>query len=175
MPSRNRHLPRGQSWPLTLTDLIEGLGEAYSLVRRPRFDTGMFSDVVLRVRWTPAESFNYGMGGIHPDAVGIEVTVKPVRSLDRVAVRSLLRSRGVPQLREWVESTQTAAETWTLARKPYDFRHAGVSLRPNAGTPATQVAEWAGHSVEILQRVYAHCLDGHDERWFDKIDAALVG
>jgi integrase len=62
-----------------------------------------------------------------------------------------------------------------LARKPYDFRHAGVSLRLNAGTPATQVAEWAGHSVEILQRVYAHCLDGHDERWFDQIDAALLG
>jgi integrase len=62
-----------------------------------------------------------------------------------------------------------------LARKPYDFRHAGVSLRLNAGTPPTNVAEWAGHSVEILQRVYAHCLDGHDERWFDRIDAALVG
>ncbi|MCW2865436.1 MAG: hypothetical protein JWP48_7144 [Actinoallomurus sp.] len=62
-----------------------------------------------------------------------------------------------------------------LARKPYDFRHAGVSLRLNAGTPATQVAEWAGHSVEVLERVYAHCLDGHDERWFERIDAALDG
>ncbi|MDN3351807.1 hypothetical protein [Actinomadura sp. DC4] len=49
-----------------------------------------------------------------------------------------------------------------LARKPYDFRHAGVSLRLNAGTPPTNVAEWAGHSVEFLQRVYARCLDGHD-------------
>jgi hypothetical protein len=65
--------------------------------------------------------------------------------------------------------------TSPLARKPYDFRHAGVSLRLNAGTPATHVAEWAGHSVEVLERVYAHCLDGHDERWFDKIDAALLG
>jgi len=26
--------------------------------------------------------------------------------------------------------------------------------------PATQVAEWAGHSVEVLQWIYAHCLDG---------------
>jgi hypothetical protein len=62
-----------------------------------------------------------------------------------------------------------------LVRKPYDFRHAGVSLRFNANTPATQVAEWAGHSVEILHRVYAQCLDAHDERWFDQIDAALLG
>jgi integrase len=44
-----------------------------------------------------------------------------------------------------------------LARKPYDFRHAGVSWRLNAGTPATLVAEWAGHTVEVLYRIYAHC------------------
>ena len=31
-----------------------------------------------------------------------------------------------------------------LARRPYDFRHAGVSWRLNAGTPAPLVAEWAG-------------------------------
>lgn len=70
----------------------------------------------------------------------------------------------------------TAAQVKSpLARKPYDFRHAGVSLRLNAGTPATHVAEWAGPSVEVLERVYADCLDGHDERCFDKIDAALLG
>jgi hypothetical protein len=28
--------------------------------------------------------------------------------------------------------------------------------------PATTVAEWAGHSVEILLRIYAKCLDGGD-------------
>ena len=50
-----------------------------------------------------------------------------------------------------------------LARKPYDFRHAGVSWRLNAGAPGPQVAEWAGHSVEVLYRIYAHCIDGDDE------------
>jgi hypothetical protein len=39
--------------------------------------------------------------------------------------------------------------------------------------PATQVAEWAGHSVEVLQRIYAHCLDGEDGLWFERMDAAL--
>ncbi|MGH3612795.1 MAG: hypothetical protein ACRDRK_09395 [Pseudonocardia sp.] len=29
--------------------------------------------------------------------------------------------------------------------------------------PATQVAEWAGHSVEVLLKVYAKCLDGQQE------------
>jgi integrase len=60
-----------------------------------------------------------------------------------------------------------------LARKPYDFRHAGVSWRLNAGTPATLVAEWAGHTVEVLHRIYAHCLDGDDERWFTSMQQAL--
>ncbi|MFD0850685.1 hypothetical protein ACFQ07_00335, partial [Actinomadura adrarensis] len=46
--------------------------------------------------------------------------------------------------------------------------------RLNAGVPATQVAEWAGHSVEVLQRTYAHCLDGEDGHWFERMDAALV-
>ncbi|MGH3711273.1 MAG: hypothetical protein ACRDRQ_24905 [Pseudonocardiaceae bacterium] len=30
------------------------------------------------------------------------------------------------------------------------------------GVPATQVAEWAGHSVEALPKIYAKCLDGRD-------------
>jgi integrase len=62
-----------------------------------------------------------------------------------------------------------------LARRPYDLRHAGVSLRLNAGVPATQVAEWAGHSVEILLKVYAKCIDGRDNVWFDRLDRALDG
>jgi integrase len=44
------------------------------------------------------------------------------------------------------EKAFTPAQTASpLARKPYDFRHAGISWRLNAGTPATLVAEWAGH------------------------------
>jgi integrase len=60
-----------------------------------------------------------------------------------------------------------------LARRPYDFRHAGVSWRLNAGTPAPLVAEWAGHTVEVLLRIYAHCIDGDDERWFGAMEDAL--
>ncbi|MET9313684.1 hypothetical protein ABZX12_17845 [Kribbella sp. NPDC003505] len=50
-----------------------------------------------------------------------------------------------------------------LARRPYDLRHACVSLWFNSGVPATQVAEWAGHSVNVLLKVSASCIDGQDE------------
>jgi integrase len=66
-----------------------------------------------------------------------------------------------------------AQQASPLARRPYDFRHAGISWRLNAGTPAPQVAEWAGHTVEVLLRTYAHCIDGDDERWFGAMEDAL--
>ena len=47
-----------------------------------------------------------------------------------------------------------------LAEIPYQLRHACVSTWLNAGVPATQVAEWAGHSVAVLLRVYAKCIAG---------------
>jgi hypothetical protein len=53
------------------------------------------------------------------------------------------------------------------------LRHAGISWRLNSGAPATLVAEWAGHTVEVLYRIYAHCLDGDDERWFARMEEAL--
>ncbi|MPZ67893.1 MAG: integrase [Pseudonocardiaceae bacterium] len=61
-----------------------------------------------------------------------------------------------------------------LARRPYDLRHACVSLWLNAGVPATQVAEWAGHSVHVLMRVYAKCIYGQDEAARRRIEAALA-
>lgn len=42
-----------------------------------------------------------------------------------------------------------------MALRPYDLHHARVSLRLNAGVPATQVAECTGHSVEVLLTIYA--------------------
>jgi hypothetical protein len=32
----------------------------------------------------------------------------------------------------------------------------------NGGVPAPQVAAWAGHSVDVLLRVYAKCISGQD-------------
>jgi hypothetical protein len=37
-----------------------------------------------------------------------------------------------------------------------------VSTWPNGGVPPTMVAESAGHSVEVLLRIYAKCLDRGD-------------
>jgi integrase len=62
-----------------------------------------------------------------------------------------------------------------LAKRPYDLRHAAVSTWLNAGVEATRVAEWAGHSVAVLLRVYAKCLDGGEQAARAKVQRAMTG
>jgi integrase len=60
-----------------------------------------------------------------------------------------------------------------LAGRPYDLRHAAVSLWLNAGVAPQQVAEWAGHSVHVLLKVYAKCVDGEQQAARLRIENAL--
>ena len=64
-------------------------------------------------------------------------------------------------------------EASPLARRPYDLRHACLSTWLAAGVPPTQVAAWAGHSVAVLLRVYAHALDDQEGLSKRRIAAAL--
>ena len=56
-----------------------------------------------------------------------------------------------------------AAAATTLARRPYDLRHAALSLWLNAGAAPAQIAQRAGHSITMLLAVYTHCIDGHGD------------
>ena len=60
-----------------------------------------------------------------------------------------------------------------LMKRPYDLRHSGITWRLNSGVPATEVAAWAGHSVEMLMRVYARCVVGLEGVWIGRMDQAL--
>ncbi|MEU6009419.1 hypothetical protein [Streptomyces sp. NPDC047453] len=60
-----------------------------------------------------------------------------------------------------------------LARRPYDLRHAAVSLWLNSGVPAAEVAEMAGHSVAILMDTYYKCIHGQREQMVQRIIGAL--
>jgi integrase len=60
-----------------------------------------------------------------------------------------------------------------LMKRPYDLRHSGVTWRLNSGVPATEVAAWAGHSVEVLTRVYARCVVGLEDVWIGRMDQVL--
>ena len=61
-----------------------------------------------------------------------------------------------------------------LARRPYDLRHAAVSLWLNGGVSPTEIATRAGHSVEVLLRVYAKCVVGQDKIANRRIEQILA-
>ena len=67
-------------------------------------------------------------------------------------------------------STQHVGEGWgddsTAIREDRELKH-----RPKNAT--IQVAEWAGHSVNVLLKVYAKCIEGQDEAARRRIAKAL--
>ena len=60
-----------------------------------------------------------------------------------------------------------------LMKRPYDLRHSGITWRLDSGVPDAQVAAWAGHSVEMLRRVYAGRAQGLDSVWITRMDQTL--
>jgi len=60
-----------------------------------------------------------------------------------------------------------------LMKRPYDLRHSGITWRLDSGVPDAQVAAWAGHSVEMLRRVYAGRAEGLEGVWITRMDQTL--
>jgi integrase len=79
--------------------------------------------------------------------------------------------------RAWQQARTRALDPATaaagMARRPYDLRHAALSLWLNAGAPPARIAARAGHSVTVLLSTYAHCIDGQDEITNRQIEHAL--
>lgn len=55
-----------------------------------------------------------------------------------------------------------AEQASPLAGRPYDLRHTAVSGWLASGVDSAIVAAWAGHSVAVLHRVYAHVVRGRE-------------
>ena len=107
----------------------------------------------------------------HIDQFGTATDGRIFRSVNDNPISPSTYSRVWKNARKFAMPPERAASV--LLWRPYDLRHAGVSIRLYAGVPAKQVAEWAGHSVEVLQRVYSRVLDGFDDTWFARIDGVL--
>ncbi len=61
----------------------------------------------------------------------------------------------------------------TLAQTPYDLRHACVSTWLASGIEGPRVAKWAGHSVEVLYKVYAKCLHGGETAALQRLSVVM--
>jgi integrase len=63
--------------------------------------------------------------------------------------------------------------TTPLARRPYDLRHAALSLWLNATGAPAEVAARAGNRARVRYEVYLHCTDGQDDTVSKRIEDAL--
>lgn len=52
---------------------------------------------------------------------------------------------------------------------PYELRHTAITFQCDAGHDTTEVAEWAGTSVRMIEEIYRHRL--HD---VSKLSSAAV-
>jgi hypothetical protein len=73
---------------------------------------------------------------------------------------------------ELVTAVRLAVALWELI---WDLirDHLGQGGGHGPGVPATEVAAWAGHSVEVLMHVYARCVTGLEDVWISRMDDAL--
>ncbi|MFI6845549.1 hypothetical protein OG535_16650 [Kitasatospora sp. NBC_00085] len=115
------------------------------------------------------------------DEVDPGVVVSPEPAVQLLAAVAL-RGRPGPRLRAFFECSSYGA-IWTRARaadlatplgmRPYDLRHARVSLRLKSGVDATGVARRSGHSAAVLLRVYAKCIHGAEDHANELISQRL--
>lgn len=68
----------------------------------------------------------------------------------------------------WTSAAQRAGVSarWTA----HDLRHAFGSRHYNAGTPATTVAAWLGHTLATFLNTYAHAEGAHERPALDLLD-----
>jgi integrase len=118
---------------------------------------------------------------IPPDLVALlrwHITAYGVASdgrLFRTQRGGLIQDTGYGEV--WAEARKRALipaqHASHLAKRPYDLRHAAVSTWLSSGVEPQVVARRAGHSVAVLFRVYAKCLDGAVATANTRIEAAL--
>ncbi len=66
-----------------------------------------------------------------------------------------------------------ALATTGLAQRPYDLRHAALSLWLNATGAPAEIAARTGNSVRVLHTVYTHRLHGQEDIVSQQIERAL--
>ncbi len=77
-----------------------------------------------------------------------------------------------PRVR-WVVARNKFGESFTTKGLAEAFRAKLITWRLDSGVPDAQVAAWAGHSVEMLRRVYAGRAEGLDGIWITRMDRTL--
>jgi integrase len=112
------------------------------------------------IRMVPAPPVLVGMLRAHHAAYGTAPDGRLFRGTRGGPLSGSVYGRAWQSARALALEPELAASG--LARRPYDLRHAALSLWLNSGGDPAQIAARAGHSVAVLLTVYSHCIHGRD-------------
>ncbi|MFF0825107.1 tyrosine-type recombinase/integrase [Micromonospora haikouensis] len=167
------HLPAAGWGRLTLVDNRPQAGKRWTDSGDVHDRRGLKHRAAAESRVVPIPPELVGMLRRHVDRFGVADDGRLFRSGKGNVVAASTYSRVWKAARKLALTPAQVASP--LAGRPYDLRHAAVSLWLNSGVPATDVAARAGHSVDVLLRVYAKCIDGQEATVNQRIEAALDG
>ncbi|MFG1928723.1 tyrosine-type recombinase/integrase [Cryptosporangium sp. NPDC048952] len=143
---------------LTLTGAEPKAGSAWTDTGRPRQARGLKRRAATETRTVPIPPVLVAIlrnhlkeyGGGPDDRVFTNMRGNPLQDTGYNRVWHRARTTAL-----------TPAEAASpLARRPYDLRHAGITIWITHGLPITEAARRAGQGVQVLMRVYAGWIQG---------------
>ncbi|MEV0327446.1 tyrosine-type recombinase/integrase [Micromonospora echinospora] len=165
------HLPASGWGRLVLVDNRPQAGKRWTDSGEVHDRRGLKHRAAADSRVVPIPPELVGILRRHVDRFGVADDGRLFRSGKGNVVAASTYSRVWKAARELALTPAQVASP--LAGRPYDLRHAAVSLWLNSGVPATDVAARAGHSVDVLLKVYAKCIDGQEGTVNQRIEDAL--
>jgi integrase len=169
MPDRNRR----DGWGELHLDRVEPhAGKDWTDSKRNRDDRQLKQRAVGETRAVPCPPELTALLRRHVEDFGMGADgriFRGERNDEELPMRTPLRAWKLARQEVFTESVAASQ----LAKTPYDLRHAAVSTWLNVGVPPVAVAAWAGHSVEVLLRIYVKCLDGEAALLRQRVERAL--
>jgi integrase len=167
----NLILPAHRRGKLILTESCPRTGSAWTSTGTPHEPRGLKHRPDGAVRAVPIPPVLAGLLRQHLREFG----TAPDGRLFRGARGGILSESTYGRI--WHAARETALgpelAATPLARRPYDLRHAALSLWLSATSAPAEVAARAGNSIHVLQDVYAHCVDGRGDVISQQIEDAL--
>jgi integrase len=162
----------GTSWgELHLTRSTPASGRAWTNNGQRRDSRQLKHRAIGDVRIVPCHPRLVELLRAHLDEFGTAPDGRLFRGARGGPLSEGVYSRAWAQAR--VAALTPAEAASSMAARSYDLRHACVTTWLNATGDPAQVAAWAGHSVNVLLRVYVRCVAGRDELAKQLIERAI--
>ena len=164
-------LPAGGRGTIILTAACPRTGSAWNSTGTPFEPRGLKHRPGGTIRIVPIPPVLAGMLAQHLHAFGTAPDGRLFRGTRGGMLSESVYGRAWHAARQAALGPGLAATP--LARRPYDLRHAALSLWLNATGEPAEVAARAGNSARLLYEVYLHCTDGQDDTVSQQIEDAL--